>query len=89
MAATSDVALITHSHSRSVLISSLQFGIPSVVILSDLFVDTWIKLTLLEHTFNELPVPKSFRPFKAVESSDIHRQWPFRHVTDPTPVDVI
>jgi hypothetical protein len=48
------------------------FGILIVVIFSGLLVYGCIGPVLLEFTYHEIRVPKSFAPFTAVQLSDLH-----------------
>jgi predicted MPP superfamily phosphohydrolase len=41
-----------------------------------------IEPVLLEYSFNEIRVPKSFAPFVAVHLTDLHFQWPYPYITE-------
>jgi hypothetical protein len=75
VATTSDVVLVSHSRSRSLLrFLQSRFGILIIVVLSRLLVGVWVELVLFEDTYNEVAVFQSFTLVAAVPLSDIHFQ---------------
>jgi predicted MPP superfamily phosphohydrolase len=86
--ATSGVILVWHWRSVLRFLRS-RFGLLVIVILSAPLVYACIEPVLLEYTYNDIRVPKSFTPFTAVQLSDFHFQWAYRHVTESTLVGIV
>jgi predicted MPP superfamily phosphohydrolase len=58
------------------------FGFVILLICLSLAVYACIEPTLLEYTFSEIRVPRSFTPFTALQLTDLHFQWPYPYVTE-------
>jgi predicted MPP superfamily phosphohydrolase len=66
-----------------------SFGILVFLLCLGLIFYACIEPTLLEYSYSEIRIPKSFTPFTAVQLTDLHFQWPYRYVTESSLMKVV